>query len=208
MAEALVTAIRTLSSDHGYKEIASLVDEVPLLNEQIETKNNEANELRAEIASIKARHVDLLQENLGLYHTQHNKLEAEKSELDRKVSGLTSTVREKDDAIAELQRTVTRLRSQLDQSGNLLQKEQEKVTVIKTGIKNIQQSQKTKDTEIDKLKENLRDEKLKVASAEFQITGVQQEVASLRQTVQIHITKLSEIEGFTTKLHEQDEAVW
>ncbi len=49
MAKALVKAIRNLTSDHGYKAIASLVDEIPLLRGQIESKSKEAFDLSAEI---------------------------------------------------------------------------------------------------------------------------------------------------------------
>jgi chromosome segregation ATPase len=207
-AEALLTAVRTLTSDNGYKAIVSLTEEIPPLKRQIESKTKEADGLRAEIVSLKARHQERLQEDLELYRAQHNKVEGENSELSGNISTLERTIREKDRAIAELSRTVKNLQSQLEQSRKSLDKEREKVTTANGEITKLQQGQKDKDIDIEKLKEALRKEQIKVSSAEGKSQDAQTETDSLRQKLKLTTARLSEIEGYTTELREQGEEVW
>jgi chromosome segregation ATPase len=208
VVEAFVTTVRNLTSDDNYKAIASVFDEVPLLKERNKSKDTELDRLREEIDGLKTMHENRRQEELELYRTQYNKLEKEKTKLSGEISTLTGTIQQKDDAVAELNRTHDRLRGQLDQVKKSLNDEQKKVTAANTEITELQQSLKVKDAEIDKLKESLRNEKTQVSNTETQLHVLQKENTSLQQNLQSRMTRLSEVEGFATKLREVDEAIW
>jgi chromosome segregation ATPase len=208
MAEAFVKAVRAFSSDNAYQIIASLTEEVPLLKGQIESKSKEADGLKAEIANLKIRYEGRLHENLDLYHKERNKLEGEKSGLSGNISTLKATIREKDAAAAKLNQIVMTLQSQLDQSKKVLDKEKETLATANAEITELQQSRKDKDNEIDKLKDDLSNERTQVSKAEGRSRDSQKEVASLRQELRLNTKRLTEIEEYTTKLHEDDATIW
>jgi chromosome segregation ATPase len=208
VVEDFFTAFRTFTLDDGYKAVATKFDEVPLLKGQIKSKDIELDRLRDEINGLKSGHESRRQEDLDLYCTHRNKLEAEKASLSEKISSLSVTIQQNGETIAELNRTQDGLRGQLDQAQKALDGEKGKVAAANTKITDLQQSLKEKDTEIDKLRESLRSEKARISSTDTQLLNLQKEKTSLQQNLQLKTGRLSEIEGFATKLHDLDEEIW
>jgi chromosome segregation ATPase len=208
IVEALVTTVRNLTSDDNYKAVASVFDEIPLLKGQVKSKDTELDRLRREINDLKTAHGNRLGEELALYCTQRSKLEEEKTKLSGEISTLNRNIQQSDATIAELNRTQDGLRGQLGQVKKSLDKEKERVVTANTSITELQQGLKAKDTEIDELKESLRNEKAQVSKTESQLHDLQEENTSLRQDLLSRTTRLSEVEGFATKLDEIDEATW
>jgi chromosome segregation ATPase len=206
--EAFVTAVRSLASGDSYKAAANIFDQVPLLKGQIESKDIELDRLRNEINDLKSKHESHRQEELDLYCTQRNKLEAEKASLSEKISSLSVTIQQSGETVAELNRTHDGLRGQLDQAQKALDGEKGKAAAANTKIMDLQQSLKAKDTEVEKLKESLRSEKGRLSSTETQLLNLQKEKNSLQQNLQLKTARLSEVEGFATELHDLDEEIW
>ncbi len=77
-----------------------------------------------------------------------------------------------------------------------------------TKITKLQQSLKVKDTEIDKLREAVRNEKIEVSNAKGQLQDVRKENSSLQQKLGSNTARLSELEGFATTLHDNNEEIW
>ena len=206
--EALVTTVRNLASDDSYKAIANMFDEIPRLRSQIESKSKEADAFEGEITRLKKRHESRLQEDVELYRTQQNKLEAEKTELSGKISTLTATIKQKDKAIVELKDAKNNVCGHLDQARKSLDEEMKKLTAVNTEITKLQQTLKVREVEIDKQKESLRDEKIQVSTVMRQLEDVQNANATLREELQWTTARLNEIEGFATNLHKEDEQIW
>jgi chromosome segregation ATPase len=208
VVEAFITALRSLASDDNYKAIASVFDEVPLLKGQVEYKNAELDTIGEEIARLKTRHKDRIQEDLELYRTQRNKLEEAKAKLERDVTAQKSVVKEGDNAIAKLNQRQKTMQGELDLAKKSIDEEKKKVENANTGIIELQQTLKSKNTEINKLKEELRKGGVKVSNVEDQLQAVQKENVSLKQTLQLNKARLQELEGFATKLHDEDDEIW
>jgi chromosome segregation ATPase len=208
VVEALVTNVRNLASDDGYKAIASVFDEIPPLKAQIKSKDAELDRLRVKITSLETTHENRVQENLEIYCTQRNKLEEEKAQFSREISTLTANVQQRDVAAKENHQTQDALRGQLDLARKSLDEEKKKVMAANAAITKLQEGLKGKDTGIDKLKEGLQNERAQVSKVKSQLQDLLREKTSLLQELQFCTTRLSEIEGFTTKLREEDEAVW
>ena len=75
-------------------------------------------------------------------------------------------------------------------------------------ISKLHEDLKGKDTGIDKLKESLHNQKAQVSKVKSQLQNLLEQKTSLQQKLQLSTAKLSEIEGFTTKLHDEEEVVW
>jgi chromosome segregation ATPase len=206
--EALVTNVRNLASNDGYKAIASVFDEIPQLNAQIESQDAELNRLRVNIKALETTHESRIQEDLEIYCKQRNKLEEEKGQLSKDISTLTTKVQQRDAAAIENQRIQDTLRGQLDLAKKSLDEEKKKVIAANAATTRLQESLRGKDTGIDKLKETLQNEKVQVAKVKSQLQDLLKEKSALQKECQSCMTKLSEIEQFTTKLHEEDEEVW
>jgi len=204
IVEALVTAVRTLTSDENYKAVAGIYEEIPLLKGQIDSKDTELRRLRNEIDGLKSTHEARRREELELYRAQHNRLDEEKTKLSKDISILTTTIQERDNAIAGLDRKQKSLQGQLDLAKKLSHDEMKKVTAANTEITKLQQSLKVKDSDIDKLKEDLSSEKTQVSNTAKQLQALRKENTSLREDLR----RLSEIEGFAKELHEEDEDIW
>lgn len=206
--EAFVTGVRSFASADSYKTVANIFDEVPLLKGQIESKDIELDRLRSEINGLKSGHESRRQDDLDLYCTQRNKLEAEKASLSEKISSLSANIQQSAETVAELNRTHDGLRGQLDQAQKALDGEKVKVAAANTKITDLEQNMKAKDTEIDKLKESLRSEKARLSNTDSQLLNLQKEKTSLQQNLQLKTARLNEVEGFATGLHDLDEEIW
>lgn len=205
--ETLITTVRTLASEKSYKEIASIFDEIPSLKEQIASKDSELENLRTEIAKLKATHENVLDTNLELYRTKHNKLDEEKVALSKDTSSLKATIRQRDDTLAELGRTQKGLQWQLDQAKESFGDAKKRVEAANKEVITLEQNLKTKDTEINELKERLGKQENQALKTESQLKEVEKENASLKQKLQTNTARVAELEGFATKLHEEDEEV-
>ena len=206
--EALVTNVRDLASDDGFKAIACVFDEIPPLKAQIKSKDAELDCLRAKITILETAHKNRVQEDLEIYCTQRSKLKEEKIQFSKEISTLKADIQQRDIAATEDHRTQDTLREQLDLAKKALDEEKKKVETENAAIKKLCESLKGRDTEIDKLKESLNNEKAQVSKAKSQLQEIMKEKTSLQQELKSCSTRLSEIEGFTTKLHEEDEAAW
>ena len=206
--EALVTNVRHLASDDSYKTIANVFDEIPQLKTQIKSKDAELDHLTAEVKSLKTTYANRVQENLDIYCIQRGKLVGEKDQLSREISTLAASIKQRDVAAAEHHRMQDDLQGQLDLAKKSLDGEKRKLVAANIEITKLQQDVKGRDTGIDKLKEGLHNEKAQVSKVKSQLQNILKEKASLQQELQSSRAKLSEIEGFTTKLHEEEEAVW
>jgi chromosome segregation ATPase len=206
--EALVTNVRNLASNDGYKAIANVFNEIPQLNAQIKSQDAELNRLRVNIKRLETTHESRVQEDLEIYCKQRNKLEEEKAQFSKDISTLTAKVQQSDVAATENQRNQNTLRGQLDLAKKSLDEGKKKVVAANAAISKLQESLRGKDTGIGKLKESLHNEKVQVAKVKSQLEDHLREKSALQQDLQSCMTKLSEIERFTTKLHEEDEAVW
>ncbi len=208
VVEALVTNVRNLASDDGYKAIASVFDEIPPLKAQIKSQDAEVDRLRVKIKSLETTHENRVQENLEIYCKQRSKLEDEKAQFSRDISTLTAKIQQRDVATIENNRSLDALRGQLDLAKKSLDEEKKKVVAANAATTKLEESLRGKDAEIDKLKEGLRNEKAQVSNVKSQFQDLLREKTSLQRELQSCTTRLSEIEGFITKLHEEDEAVW
>lgn len=208
LLEALVTNVRNLASDDSYKEVANVLDEIPQLKTQIKSKDAELDHLRADVNSLKTTHANSIQENLDLYCTQRGKLKGRNDQLLGEISTLTATIKQRDAAAAEYHRTQDELQGELDLAKKSLDEERKKLVAANTEITKLQLDLKGKDTGIDKLKEGLHNEKAQASIVKSQLQNLLKEKTSLQQELQSTTIKLSEIEGFAAKLHEEDEAVW
>jgi chromosome segregation ATPase len=206
--EALVTNVRNLASNDGYKAIASVVNEIPQLNAQIKSKDTELNRLRGNIKSAETTYESRVQEHLEIYCKQRNKLQEEKAQSSKDILTLRAIVEQRDVAAIENQRIQDTLREQLDLAKKSLDEEKKKVVAANAAITKLQEILQEKDTGIDKLKETLHNEKVQVAQVKSQLQNHLREKSAVQQEWQSCMTKLGEIERFTTKLHEEDEQVW
>jgi chromosome segregation ATPase len=173
--EALVTNVRSLASEDGYKAIAGVFDEIPKLNIQIKSQDAELDRLRVKIKSLETTHENRVQEDLEIYCTQRNKLEEEKAQLSRDISTLTTKIQERDVAAIENQRIQDALRGQLDLAKKSLDKEKKKVVAANAATTKLQESLKGKDTGIDKLKGSLHNEKVQVSKVKSQLQDCSRE---------------------------------
>ena len=206
--QGFVTNVRKLASDDSYKAIADIVDEIPQLKTHIKSKDSELDNLKAEINSLKATHANRIQENLDTYCTQHRKLEGEKDQLSREISTLTANLKQRDIAAAERRQVQDDLKGQLDLANKSLEKEKRNSVAASTETTKLRQDLKGKDIEIEKLKERLRNERAQVSKVMSQLQNLSDEKTSLQQELQSSMVSLSEIDGFRTKLHEEEEALW
>jgi chromosome segregation ATPase len=178
------------------------------LNAQIKSQDAELDRLRVNIKRLETTHENRVQENLEIYCTQRNKLEEEKALVLRDISTLTTKIQQRDVAAIENQRIQDTLRGQLDLAKKSLDEEKKQVVAANVAIKKLQESLRGKDAGIDKLKESLHNEKVQVSQIKSQLHDHSKEKTALQLELQSCMTKLSEIERFTTKLHEEDETVW
>ena len=206
--EALVTNVRKLASDDSYKAVANMFDETPRLKAQINSKDAELNHLKEEINSLKTTHANRVQENLDTYCTQRSKLEGEKTQLSKEISTLTTNIEQKDVAAAEHHRLQNELRRQFDLANKSLEEEKRKLVTANAEITKLHEELKRKDTGIDKLEESLNNQKSQVSKVKNQLQNLLEEKTSLQQELQSSTAKLNEIDGFTTKLHEEEETAW
>ncbi|KAI9873485.1 MAG: hypothetical protein M1830_000360 [Pleopsidium flavum] len=206
--EAFVTNIRSLASNDNYKAIAGAFDKIPQLNAEISSKDTEIDSLKAEITSLKATHKNHVQENLETYCKQRDDFKKEKAQLSKKISTLEADIQEKVVTTTEHHQTEDLLRRQLDLANKSLDEEKKTMMNANAAITKLQQSMKGKDTGIDKLREGLHNEKAQVSKFQSQLQETLKEKTSLEHELQSSTTRLREIEGFTAKLHEGDEAVW
>ena len=72
-------------------------------------------------------------------------------------------------------------------------------------ITELYQSLKAQDVEIDKLKENLNNEKNQVSSFGSRLKDIQKENTSLTQNLRTNMARVAELEGFTAELHKEKE---
>jgi chromosome segregation ATPase len=208
VVEAFVTAVRNLTSDDSYKAVEGVFEEIPRLKGQIESKDTELGHVRKEAGGIKTKYETRLQDELELYRTRHNKLEEEKDKLAANISTHTATIQQRDKTVAELNRVQDELKRQLGLLKKSLGEEAKKVTNANAEITELQQSLKAKDAEVDKLKDSLRNEKSKVSDTEHQLRDLGGKNIFLQQDLRAKTTKLKELEGFTTELHEGDDGIW
>lgn len=207
--EALITNVRELASHDGYKAIASVLDEVPKLKAQIETKDVEMNRLRQETTSLETRHKNSAQVNLEMYCMQRNKLEDEKAQLSKEISTLRQSIQQRDAAAEKNHRAQDALKKQVDGAKKALDDEKKNVAFANTAITKLQEDLKGKDSRIDKLKEGLQNEKTEVSKVKNQSQELCKERDSLQQELRSSRTRLHDIDGFIVELHgEEDEAVW
>lgn len=194
---ALVTAVQNLTSDDNYKKIAGIFDEIPLLKEQIASKDTELDSLRNDITR-----------NLEVYRTQYNKLEDDNIKLSEKISTLEAEIKEKTVTTAKHDEAQNELRRQLDEVKDLLAKEKENVTKANEEITNLQQNLKSKDTDMDGLKESLNDSKTQGSDSVGQLKQLQKEYSSVQKTLESKTTRLNEFEGFLKNLGQVDDQIW
>lgn len=206
--EALVINVRKLASDDSYKAIANILDEIPQLKAQIQSKDAELDHLKAEINSLKTTHANRVQENLDIYCTQRGKLEGEKDHLSREISTLTANIEQRDVAAAEHHQLQKELRGQLDLANKSVKEEKKKLVAANADIKKLREDLKGKDTGIEKLKESLHNQMGQVTKVKSQLENLLKQKTSLQQELQLSTAKLSEIEGFTTNLHDEEDAMW
>jgi predicted nucleic acid-binding Zn-ribbon protein len=119
--------------------------------------------------------------------TERNELEGEKAKLGKDISTLDAAIRERDDAIAELDRKQHGLRGELDQAKQSLDKEKTTVASANIEITKLQQILKVKENEIDNLKEALGNRKTEFSNAEGQLQDVREENPSLQQKLRASI---------------------
>ena len=206
--QGFITIVQNLASDKSYQTIANVVDEIPQLRAQIESKNLETEKLREEINSLKTLHANRIHENLDTYCTQRRKLEGDKEQLSKEISTLRSEIKQKDIAAAELRKSEDNSNEQLDLANKLLEKEKRNLENANSQTKKLRQDLKGKDKEIEELKECLRKEKAQMSEVKTQLQKLSKEKTSLQQDVQSSTASLSEINEFRTKLREEDEALW
>ena len=198
-----------MASDDGYKAIASLFDEIPKLNAEIQSQKTELDHLTVKIKSLEATHKQSVQETLEIYCTQRNKLQEEKAQLSKDISTLTTKIQQRDVAATENQRIQDALRGRLDLAKKSLDEEKEKVVGANAAITKLQGSLKGKDLEIDNLKESLHIEKVQASQVKSQLQDRLTENTALKQQLHSRIARLNEIERFTMKLREEDDVtVW
>lgn len=206
--EALVISVRNLASTDSYKTIASVFEEIPQSAAQIKSQDAELNRLRVNIKTLEITHASRIEGNLEIYCKQRNKFEEEKAQFSKDISTLTTKVQQRDVAATENQRIQDTIRAQLELAKKSLDEEKKKVVAANAAMAKLQESLRGKDTGIDKLKESLHNERVQLVKVKSQLQDQLKEKSALQQERQSYMTKLSEIERFTTKLHEENEAVW
>ena len=206
--ESLFTSIRNLSSDDNYKIVACVFDELPILKEEVKLKDQKVAKLSNEITGLRNQHENRLQENLELYRRQYNELEKANATLIGRITSLEGTVKERDVASGEHTRTQNALQAKLEQISKQLNAEKEKVVVANAEISKLQATIRGKDVGLENLKDSVRSEKNRNATTNAQVQGLKDQIKSLEGTLHSSATRLKEIEGFTTKLQDIDEAVW
>ncbi|KAH8592633.1 hypothetical protein B0O99DRAFT_597074 [Bisporella sp. PMI_857] len=205
--QGLVTNIGDLTSNDNYKTIAGVFGEIPRLKEVIELKDSELVGLRREITELRSKYENRLQDNLEMYRKQQNNLEKENATSTTTILNLESVIKEKNVASEEHTRAQNVLQEKLEQVTKLLDAEKKKVAGATADVSKLQQIIKGKDLGIDKLKESLRNEKVQKVEANNQTQELEKKITSLERDLQSSATRLDEIESFTTKLREVDEAV-
>lgn len=208
VVEALMTNIRTLASDDSYKSLASLFDEIPQLKAQLKSKDVEISNFKAQIQALNSTHEAHLRQDLATYFAERQAFEEQKTKLDNKISNFVEENKKRDANAAEHHLTLEKLKEQLQLNKKKLQEEEGKVKVANAEITKLNQSIKSRDNGLDKMKESLRTERSQAAEAKTHLRNLSDAKASLEKECRSNNERLGEVDRFTVKLIDEDEAMW
>ena len=206
--ETVVTQIGNLTSDPSFKTVAGVFDQIPQLKEQIASKDVKLLDFEKEITGLKSQHETQLKENLELYRKAQNSLESENKTLVGKISTLETSIKQRDAALSDHTRTQSDLQGKLEKATKQLSAEKDKLLTANGDMTKLLQNLKGKDVGIERLKENVRNERMESDKVKNLVQDLRKRITSLEEHLASKASRLDEIDGFTTKLQEVDETVW
>lgn len=197
VAEKVFTAIRTLASGVDFKEVESLLAEIPLLRDKVQDKDKE-------IADLMMTHKEFLRENLQVYNEDRDRLEAEINELKKEISFLKENLWKRDKTVADLEKKDSDTEAIMQRLGKSLEQQNEAAKKAEDEIKNLEREVKAKDTSISRLEGHLTQEESRALELKNVLEDLKEENISLSQRFQTSDDRLKELEDLAEPLRDTD----
>lgn len=189
----LVVALKAITSSDGFKEIAGVFDSSTNLKQQLEDRDAELEELRAEMQQLQINHDIIYQGSLENYRKSYEKLEKDKSDLLADSCALKAAMEKKEQFADECQADRDAWGKEVDELKAALEGEKQKVAAAQDEVTQLKSSLEEKDAEIEKLKEHFNSE------TEEQKERLGGEIEELKQRLG------SEIENLKERLGDEQE---
>lgn len=178
------SAINALSCERGFQPLVELVDRIPKLEAEIQEKTRILKLTNESIEREKVVQDNLIRKHLSLYKEDIAKVQKQMESLEKKSTGLETSISRKADMIAKLQSNDITLKEGL-------RKSEDKYRALTAVLK-------TKDGEITQLQQQCQDNQVKIESLTTELKNLQVEIsskdASLREMSAQHVQLNNAIE--------------
>jgi chromosome segregation ATPase len=163
MANNIKAAITAFASDSGLQMLSQLIDRIPELNKDIVKKDDQIQELSAQLATGKENHFADQQKQLQVFADMYDAWRDEKARLQSTAEGRKKDLEEKIKEMAALQATLDDLKIK---SKNLETKLKEKVSTLKEKEQKIEALEKLH----QKVQANAEEYSVKLGQSRIRVT--------------------------------------
>ena len=201
--KTLFRAMNTLSQDTGFNELASVMEEVETLREEVVSKETAIKELEMSREDDQKRHDSTIESFIDQHRKHCTRLEGDRERLLNEATAMTETIQKSDDSRkvledqrAKMQDETAELKEGLKRRNALGREESQKnvklerdLTVANDEIERLKANSNKKEGEINKLKESKM--------------SLDEEHKAMRQWLQSSDEELERIRGLAVKLRKE-----
>jgi chromosome segregation ATPase len=145
MAQNLKAAVESIASNEGFRTFSHLIDQIPQLEKDIETKENQLKELYSQLRSERDNHSTQEQNALSAYDKKYDMFKKENATLQDKIAQLQTDVKGKEGKNTELQTALERvetigrkLKAEYDTKTSRLKEREQEITDLKNQAQGFQ----------------------------------------------------------------------
>jgi chromosome segregation ATPase len=145
MAQNLKAAVESIASNEGFRTFSHLIDQIPQLEKDIETKENQLKELYSQLRSERDNHATQEQNALSAYDKKYDMFKKENATLQDKIAQLQTDVKGKEGKNTELQTALERvetigrkLKAEYDTKTSRLKEREQEITDLKNQVQGFQ----------------------------------------------------------------------
>lgn len=207
VARQFVSALKAFSSEHGYRNLAELVDRIPKLEAGIREKEKIVKLANETCERERVAHTGELKKSLSLYTEEYDRFQRDKVSFKQRTADLEASLTSKDKTVLEMEKKEVALKSAGKQIEDMCKAMKTKVKEKEIEIAKMKKHAEEIQTSAESLSVALQETRAEMSALQKSFGHVKQHNAQLEKAQTMVNAQLEEINSYSVRLENIDSGI-